>query len=50
MERPESTGFMELQVLVITVSRMCPWSEKWSEGEGQIIVEESKTLKASRRE
>ena len=49
MERPESTGFMELQVLVITVSRMCPRSEK-RRVKDKIIVEESKTLKASRRE
>ena len=35
LERTESSEFMELQVVVITVSRMCPQSEKLSEGEGQ---------------
>ena len=35
MERTESSEFMELKVLVITVSRMCPRNEKLSEGEGQ---------------
>lgn len=49
MERPGRTGFMELQVLIITVSRMYPRSGK-RRVKDKITVEESKTLKASRRE